>query len=90
MHDCKYARSVWNTKLPTGTTQAFYNTNLEDWILLNVCGDVHEDIDWCNFWAIVCQSSWSWRNKEKRVQNLVRPWKMENVIMEKIKAYKEA
>ncbi|XP_058759648.1 uncharacterized protein LOC131632954 [Vicia villosa] len=90
LRDCKFASRVWTNRVPVKIANEFYNTNLKDWIDLNIMSGAQVGEDWCNYWAVGCHTLWEWRNKDLHMENFSRPIEEGKVINDRVKDYKAA
>ncbi|XP_058733589.1 uncharacterized protein LOC131605224 [Vicia villosa] len=89
LRDCSFARRVWDNRIPGSIMQAFFGTNLQDWIHLNIMAKPHDNIEWCNYWATGCHLLWTWRNKEKHTMEFQRSFNFIATIENNLNEYKE-
>lgn len=52
--DCSMVHKVWENRGPASIMHAFYGSNLQEWINLNIKNIPQEDREWCNYWVMGC------------------------------------
>ncbi|KAK2382454.1 TMV resistance protein N [Trifolium repens] len=92
LRDCPLAKGVWCNLLNATARDSFYNSNLEDWICMNLHKDLGKvtDVRWGNVWAIDCHVLWLWRNRECHGDTRVRPTQLWQTILNMVQQYQQA
>jgi hypothetical protein len=83
---------VWLNVVHDRSRELFFNTDLHNWIKVNIAGDI-EGIgveNWKSFWAIACHLLWTWHNKEEHDERFIRPWQPHKIIKRYMSDYKGA
>ncbi|RYR52427.1 hypothetical protein Ahy_A06g027345 [Arachis hypogaea] len=59
LRDCPYATSIWKRLIPPKGINSFFNTNLNDWLSLNLASNS----SWACLFGVAVSSLWFFRNK---------------------------
>jgi hypothetical protein len=89
LRDCSKCMNVWLNIVGDNGREQFFNSNLQQWIYLNINGNIQgiEIDNWQNYWAHACHSLWTWRNKEIHDESFVRPVDPKKQIIKRMKDY---
>ncbi|KAK2422059.1 Polynucleotidyl transferase, ribonuclease H superfamily protein [Trifolium repens] len=92
LRDCPLAKGVWCNLLNATARDSFYNSNLEDWICMNLHKDPGKvtDVRWGYVWAIGCHVLWLWRNRDCHGDTRVRPTQLWQTILNMVQQYQLA
>ncbi|KAL4322447.1 hypothetical protein AHAS_Ahas14G0211400 [Arachis hypogaea] len=73
--NCPIASSTWMILIKPVAVQAFFRTNLKDWITLNLNNQLgtSPDTEWKDTFIITCWNLWNWRNRELHENSYQRP-----------------
>jgi hypothetical protein len=84
--------SLWLNFVQDGVRETFFASNLQQWIHLNINGDIDGiGVDnWQTYRAFACHAIWTWRNKEHHEENFILPSQPKSVILNRVKDYKIA
>ncbi|KAF7815331.1 non-LTR retroelement reverse transcriptase-like [Senna tora] len=64
IRDCPYVSGLWRSMVKNRFSNKFFNSNLQEWILLNLSNDLSQEGDsrWNSIFGIECWLIWKQRN----------------------------
>ncbi|RYR11422.1 hypothetical protein Ahy_B04g068948 [Arachis hypogaea] len=85
--NCPIASSTWMILIKPVAVQAFFRTNLKDWITLNLNNQLgtSPDTEWKDTFIITCWNLWNWRNRELHENSYQRPPNASREILKRVR-----
>lgn len=80
LRDYKYAKEVWENRVPLSIVHEFFTDDFHKWISVNLMEDTPRATNWCLYWVIGCHAIWEWKNIDFHDENFVRPYNIMRLL----------